>query len=343
MPKEREQPTFGPDDTRIRERGSRRSLVSYVISLPERMVRTVAAGSGGLLLETADHILPPVARGSKFYQCTVARPFRITVEFVGGVEGRFPSEMSAPELVKRKVAGNVVELGCVFTVGFSPLWFLAAASDVTNGTRVYLDTFVRELKRVDVLPESTDISTVNDLLTLLEGASSQAADAIDIPPVAIADMRDAVDLLREHAELIPEPQRLADVFAQLSEVAREQKHSILVCLHAGGCRRGRGRHTNGQRPCIVVLHGRPEKHTIGGGIPISRAHKPALHRRRRPSPRPHQPGTHAKADSRVSRPTSLLRARNELLAAYEIRGKNEPPTKGWQKSGNLKWVMLTHC
>ena len=228
MPKEREQPTFGPDDTRIRERGSRRSLVSYVISLPERMVRTVAAGSGGLLLETADHILPPVARGSKFYQCTVARPFRITVEFVGGVEGRFPSEMSAPELVKRKVAGNVVELGCVFTVGFSPLWFLAAASDVTNGTRVYLDTFVRELKRVNVLPERTDVSTVNDLLTLLEGVSSQAADAIDIPPAAIADMRDAVNLLREHAELIPGPQRLADVFAQLSEAAREQKHSILV-------------------------------------------------------------------------------------------------------------------
>ncbi len=172
--------------------------------------------------------MPPAARESKLYQCTVARPFRITVEFVGGVEGRFPSEMSAPELVKRKVAGNVVELGCVFTVGFSPLWFLAPASDVTNGTRVYLDTFVRELKRVNVLPESTAVSTVNDLLTLLEGASSQAADAIDIPPVAIADMRDAVDLLREHAELIPGPQRLADVFAQLSEVAREQKHSILA-------------------------------------------------------------------------------------------------------------------
>ena len=228
MPEEREQPTSGPDDTRIPERESRGSLASYVVSLPERMVRTVAAGGGGLLLEAADHILPPAARESKLYQCTVARPFRITVEFVGGVEGRFPSEMSAPELVKRKVAGNVVELGCVFTVGFSPLWFLAAASDVTNGTRVYLDTFVRELKRVDVLPESTDVSTVNDLLTLLEGASSQAADAIDIPPATIADMRDAVDLLREHAELIPGPQRLAGVFAQLSEVAREQKHSILV-------------------------------------------------------------------------------------------------------------------
>lgn len=210
------------------QRDGKGSLPGYVVSLPERLLRTVAAGGGGLLLEAADHILPPAARGSKFYQCTIARPFRITVEFVGGVERRFPEEMTAPELVKRKVAGNVVEAGCVFTVGFSPLWFLAAASDVTNGTRTYLDAFVKELKGVGVLPESADISTVNDLLTVLDGASSQAADAIDIPPTAIADMRDAVDLLRENAELIPGPQRLSDVFTQMNDAAREQKHSLLA-------------------------------------------------------------------------------------------------------------------
>lgn len=224
MPDTQKGTPASPEDNRERKG----SLAGYVVSLPERLLRTVAAGGGGLLLEATDHILPPVARGSKFYQCTIARPFRITVEFVGGVEGRFPAEMSAPELVKRKVAGNVVEAGCVFTVGFSPLWFLAAASDVTNGTRAYLDAFVKELKGVGVLPEGADISTVNDLLSVLDGASSQAADAIDIPPTAIADMRDAVDLLRENAELIPGPQRLADVFNQMSEAAREQKHSLLA-------------------------------------------------------------------------------------------------------------------
>ena len=206
----------------------RGSVASYAISLPERLIRATAASGGGLLLETADHILPPAARDSKFYQCIIARPFRITVEFVGGVEGRFPSEMSAPELVKRKAAGNVVEFGCVFTVGFSPLWFLAAASDVTNGTRSYLDAFVAELKRVSVLPESADVSAVDDLLALMDGVSSQAADTIDIPPTAIADMRDTVELLREHADLIPGPQRLADVFSQLNDAAREQKHSLLA-------------------------------------------------------------------------------------------------------------------
>ena len=228
MTESTEQPSPDHEETGSPRQQGGGSLAGYVVSLPERLLRATAASGGGLLLEAADHILPPVARGSKFYQCTIARPFRITVEFVGGVEGRFEEEMPAPELVKRKVAGNVVEMGCVFTVGFSPLWFLAAASDVTNGTRAYLHAFVGELKHVGVLPESTDVSTVNDLLAVLDGASKQAADAIDIPPTAIADMRDAVDLLREHAELIPGPQRLAEVFSQLNEAAREQKHSLLA-------------------------------------------------------------------------------------------------------------------
>ena len=228
MPVPSGNPDSSPIDEGSRKPGEGESFAGYLVSLPERLVRATAAGGGGLLLETVDHILPPVARNSKFYQCTIARPFRITVEYVGGVEGLFPSEMSAPELVKRKAAGNVMEVGCIFTVGFSPLWFLAAASDVTNGTRVYLDTFVRELKQVGVLPDATDISTINDLLTVLDGATGQAADAIDIPPAAMADMRDAVNLLRQHVDLIPGPQRLAYVFSQLNNAAREQRHSLLA-------------------------------------------------------------------------------------------------------------------
>ena len=191
------------------------------------------------------------------------------------MEGRFPAEMSAPELVKRKVAGNVMEAGCVFTVGFSPLWFLAAASDVTNGTKAYLHAFVKELKGVGVLPENTDIATVNDLLNVLDGASSQAADTIDIPPVAIADMRSAVDLLREHAELIPGPQRLAEVFAQMNDVARDQKHSLLavsalVAAGAVGASIQMGSDHIFSFYTDALRSIREE-----GGIPIPRAHKPA--------------------------------------------------------------------
>ena len=207
----------------------RQSMADYVVSLPERFVRTAAAGGGGLLLEAADHILPPPVRGAKIYQCLIARPLRITVEAVGGVSDRFPEQaVTGQELIKRKIAGNVVEAASVFTVGFSPLWFLAVASDVTGGTRIYLETFVRELKWAGVLQDSTDVSSVDDLLNVLDRTARQAADAIDIPPTAIADMRDSLDLFRENSSLIPGPKRLGDVFTQLNEAANEQKRSLLV-------------------------------------------------------------------------------------------------------------------
>ena len=217
-----------PDDPKD-QRDSQESLAEYVVSLPERLVRSTAASGGGLLLEATDHILPPPVRDAKIYQCLIARPLRITVEAVGGVSGRFPmQEMSGQELIQRKVAGNFVEAFSVFTVGFSPLWFLAVASDATGGTRIYLDAFVKELKKAKVLPDGTDISSVDDLLAVLDRTVGQAADTIDIPPTAISDMRDSVDLLRENAGLIPSPQRLAELFSQLNAAAREQRRSPLV-------------------------------------------------------------------------------------------------------------------
>ena len=172
-----------PIERTSREPEDGQSFAGYLLSIPERLVRTTAAGGGGLLLEAADHILPPPVRGAKIYQCLIARPLRITVEAVGGVSERFPEDgASGQELIKRKVVGNVVEAVSVFTVGFSPLWFLAVASDVTGGTRIYLDAFVQELKRADVLPDSTDVSSVDDLLSAFDRTVGQAADTIDIPP-----------------------------------------------------------------------------------------------------------------------------------------------------------------
>ncbi len=229
MSSQSEEHTDGQKGQQEQPQEGRESLAGYVVSLPERLVRTTAASGGGLLLETTDHVLPPPVRNARIYQCLIARPLRITVEAVGGVSGRFPmQDMSGQELIQRKVAGNFVEAFSVFTVGFSPLWFLAVASDVTNGTRVYLDTFVKELKKADVLPHSTDISSVDDLLAVLDRTVGQAADAIDIPPTAISDMRDSVAQLRENADLIPGPQRLAELFSQLNLAAREQRRSPLV-------------------------------------------------------------------------------------------------------------------
>ena len=77
-------------------------------------------------------------RASRLYEATAKNALRIAIEAVGGVAPAEPPAVAATEIAKRKAAGNVVELGSILAFGFSPLWLLAAASDVIRGSRVYL-------------------------------------------------------------------------------------------------------------------------------------------------------------------------------------------------------------
>lgn len=216
---------------KITERLQERTLDAgqYVASLPERLVRTAAAGAGGLVHETSEAILPPPIRRSQLYQSTIGRMLRIVVEFVGGVAGEESAEdMAVKDLAVRKLAGNAVEMASVVAVGWSPLWLLAAAADVTGGTRAYLDTFVKELKTSGVLPSDADVSTADDLLAALGNTSGQMADTIDIPPMALDEMRNSLSQFRQHAGDLPDPRDLTQIFTEMNRAATEQNRSLLT-------------------------------------------------------------------------------------------------------------------
>jgi hypothetical protein len=162
----------------------------YIISLPERLLRALAAGLGGAVYELSLLVLPEWARRSRFYQATVARLLRIVVELVGGVPGTFPAEgMSVRQLATRKAAGNAIEMVSFVAVGWSPVWLLAAAADVVGGTQVYLRLLVEDLKGAGALSPDTEVDSVGELLTMLEHSLGQAADTVDMPPLNLQDMR----------------------------------------------------------------------------------------------------------------------------------------------------------
>src|SRR5687767_3589332 len=113
----------------------------FLVSFPERLVRSLIAVVGGTVHETAHLVLPRLVRRSRFYEATAKNLLRITIELVGGVEraagvepegpaakppGRgsgagegargnreVPStdHLGARQLAVRKGAGNIVELG----------------------------------------------------------------------------------------------------------------------------------------------------------------------------------------------------------------------------------------
>jgi hypothetical protein len=205
-------------------------LATYALSLPERLVRMVAAALGGTVHETVELVLPRFARRSRLYEATAKNLLRITVELVGGVaRASDPGEVEPDpgRLAVRKTAGNVVELGSIAAFGFSPLWLLAAAADVTHGSRVYLDVFTRELQRSGVLPPDVTFSTVDELLAALEGASGTSARLVDIPPLEVEALRRSLADLRADAAGIPTPAALAAAFDGLVATASRERRSLL--------------------------------------------------------------------------------------------------------------------
>jgi hypothetical protein len=199
----------------------------YIISLPERLLRALAAGLGGAVYELSLLLLPEWARRSRFYQATVARLLRIVVELVGGVPGTFPAEgMSVRQLATRKAAGNAIEMVSFVAVGWSPVWLLAAAADVVGGTQVYLRLLVEDLKGAGALSPDTEVDSVGELLTTLEHSLGQAADTVDMPPLNLEDMRQSWRELQRNASQLPGPRRLARIYQDLQAVAHQEGQSI---------------------------------------------------------------------------------------------------------------------
>jgi hypothetical protein len=208
----------------------------FALSLPERLARSLVAAVAGAIHESAQFVLPRLVRRSRFYEATAKNLLRISIELVGGVEPAASAEPAPPpkELAMRKGAGNVVELGSIAAFGFSPLWLLAAASDVARGSRVYLEALTGELKAAGVLSPEAEFGSVDELLGAFEGGSGTAARLIDIPPLELAELRKSFAELRDHAEELPSPDELSALYRGLrAEAGREQRSLLEVSQGIG--------------------------------------------------------------------------------------------------------------
>ena len=201
----------------------------FVASLPERVVRTLAAVVGGAVHETAQLVLPRLVRRSRLYEATAKNVLRVTIELVGRVEDS-PTREETPsrQIAVRKGAGNVVELGSIAAFGFSPLWLLAGASDLARGSRVYLDALVGELKTADVLADDVAVGSVDELLGVLERGAGRTARLVDVPPLELAELRRSLTELRDEREALPTQGELAAVFRALQAESRREDRSLLV-------------------------------------------------------------------------------------------------------------------
>lgn len=220
----------GPRMTESSWMGGPVRVLSYLATLPERALRAVFAGVGGTIHETAQLMLPRFVRRSRLYEATAKNALRIAVELVGDVprDDRQPTEGdSARRVAVKKAAGNVVEFGSIAAFGFSPLWLLAGAADVMNGSRVFLRALEDELAASGLLADGTHFGSVDQLIGALEGTTGTTARAIDLPPLELSELKRSLAELRESVQTLPSPTDLMRLFNGLVATAAMEQRPLL--------------------------------------------------------------------------------------------------------------------
>ena len=171
-------------------------VASYLVSLPERVVRSAAALAGGLIREIGDVSVPSAVRRTKTYQMMVDIALRFMIEQVGEVKGVYPSGSElASDFLLRRTAGHGIELAGLLAFRASPVWIMAALADVSGAGRHIVQEIADALKQEGLLAGDAKFENVDQLLEGLEQTASQVADLCNAPPLDVAGLAPGMERL----------------------------------------------------------------------------------------------------------------------------------------------------
>jgi hypothetical protein len=205
---------------------------TYLLSLPERVVRSALGLSAGLLREVGEVILPRGVRKTQLYQSLVDTTLRFVIERVGGAQGVYSTEQPQPDdFLARRSAGNVVELLGIVAFRVSPVWVLAALADLSGLGRRMIPEIADALKAQGLLEEETRFESVDQLLDGLEKTSARLAETFNTPPLDVAQLRNEWTEIRTQARrmkpaALPSPARIGDQWDALKQESARQGRSV---------------------------------------------------------------------------------------------------------------------
>ena len=209
----------------------------YILSLPERAVRSLAALSGGLLRELGAVALPASIRRTTLYRTMVEVTLRFLIEEVGNVKGVYEPDavmhaQLAEDFLLKRGASHGIELLGILAFHASPVWVLAALADVAGGSRSLIHEIAQALKEEGLL-ESDRFDTMEQVLEGLEKTSHHLASTLNLPPVNVAGLRRDWERLKEEAERIPPKnipavEAVERVWVRMKESAAEQGRSVFA-------------------------------------------------------------------------------------------------------------------
>ncbi len=210
----------------------RDGMKTYLLSLPERLLRSSLGLGAGVAREIGEVALPDGVRRTRLYQNLVDTTLRFLIERVGGVEGASPDGTPLPDdFLKRRTAGNVVEALGIVAFRASPVWVLAALADICGMGRQLIPEIAASLKEQNLLDQDAEFTSVDQILDGLESTSSRLADTFNTPPLDVPTLRTEWQALREEASslapaALPSRDTVTRVWTQLQAEAARQERSV---------------------------------------------------------------------------------------------------------------------
>lgn len=207
-------------------------MTHYLVTLPERLVRSVVGLGAGLAREVGDLVLPESVRQGQLYRNMVDTTLRFLIERVGGAEGAYPPESALPQdFLARRAAGNAVEMLGIVAFRASPVWVLAGMADLCGLGRHLIPQLTDELKREGLLDPGTTFESMDQVLDGLEKTSARMASAINTLPLDVVSLRTEWNAIRDEARKLqpsslPTPEMVTVVWDRLRAEAAAQNRSV---------------------------------------------------------------------------------------------------------------------
>ena len=211
-----------------------RAPYQYLLSLPERVIRSLGALSGGLLREIGNVAVPASLRRTTLYRTMVEVTLRFLIEDLGQVEGVYPPEGKLAEnFLLQRTASHGIELLGILAFQASPVWVLAALADAAGGSRRLIREIAQAFQEEGLLDKSERFETMEQVLDGLEKSSGRLATTLNLPPLNIPSLRREWDRLKEGLRSIPPKnmpnlERIERVWKNLRTSAQQQGRSVFL-------------------------------------------------------------------------------------------------------------------
>jgi hypothetical protein len=205
----------------------------FVLSLPERLVRSLSALTGGFLREAGVILLPVRLRRTALYRVMVEVTLRFLIEELGRVPGVYAKGQELEDFLLKRTASHGIELLGLLTLHVSPIWVLAALADATGAGHALIEQIAESLKQEGLLERDASFETLDELLRGLEKTSSQLADTLNMPPVTLAGLRREWERFKDALPNVPRAnvpglETLEGLWNKLLEASAAEHQSVFV-------------------------------------------------------------------------------------------------------------------